>query len=188
MFLEQILFIYSSIMMNYTLINAPDDARLSFVRELYESAFPLEERRDWEQLLVMLVRVPEMKLEVITTADKIVGFIISWMFGEWCFIEHFAIDPVHRGLKYGEKVMYDFTQGGKVLLEVEPPDSTDAVRRIGFYERLGMNVLPLEYRQPCYRNAGVSYRLLLMSNVAKQDDTVLNSLIEQVVQQVYGLS
>lgn len=173
--------------MEYLQIKTTSDSYLPFLKDLYHSAFPENERRDWEKLLLMITTVPEMNLQIII-ADKPVGFIISWMFADWCFIEHFAIDPENRGKKYGEKVITDFMQKGRLLLEVEPPDSTDAVRRISFYERLGLYTLSMDYRQPCYRKAGVSYRLLLMSNETELAEDLLQPVIRQIQQQVYTLT
>lgn len=172
--------------MEYLQIKTNSDPHLPFIKELYHSAFPENERRDWAKLLDMITSVPEMKLELIQAAQPI-GFIISWRFADWCFIEHFAIDPNNRGKKYGEKVIQDFMENSKLLLEVEPPDSTDAVRRISFYERLGLSTLSFDYRQPCYRKPGVSYRLLLMSNLPEVPLEVLSALVKQVQQQVYTL-
>ena len=172
--------------MEYLHLQTTSDTHLPFVKELYHSAFPQNERRDWAQLLEMITSVPAMKLELIQ-AERPIGFIISWKFADWCFIEHFAIDSGNRGKKYGEKVIQDFMENHKLLLEVEPPDSTDAVRRISFYERLGLSTLSFDYRQPCYRNPGVSYRLLLMSNVPEVRPDVLGLLVKQVQQQVYTL-
>lgn len=171
--------------MQYLAIENINDPHLPFVHELYHSAFPLEERRDWTQLLKMIGEVPEMRFQVIKVEEKAIGFIISWIFEDWCFIEHFAIDPANRGRKYGERVMQDFMKARKLLLEVEPPSSGDAIRRIGFYERLGMNCLPFDYLQPSYRDRDVSYALVLMTNAKEREELYFSEIIRLVKKQVY---
>lgn len=173
--------------MEYLLIEDPTAPELSFVQELYLSAFPEEERRDWNKLAVMIGKVPEMRLELITDEGKAIGLIISWAILDWCFIEHFAIDPAKRGKRYGERVIKDFMQRGKVLLEVEPPVAEDAVRRVGFYERAGMNVLPFQYRHPSYRKAGVFFPMLLMSNIQENDIELFSPVIKLIELHVYKL-
>ena len=105
----------------------------------------------------MIGTVPEMSLQVILFEEKAIGFITSWMFEDWCFIEHLAIDPINRGKKYGERIMKDFMVNRKLLLEVEPPLSVDAIRRIGFYERLGLVCLPFDYLHPSYHDSHVPF-------------------------------
>jgi ribosomal protein S18 acetylase RimI-like enzyme len=172
--------------MEYLLIQDHTGPHLQFLQELYLSAFPVDERRDWEQLLDMIDNVPEMRLELITDEDKPIGFLISWIFSGYCYIEHFAVSRVNRGKKYGERVIKELMAKGKVLLEAEHPGSADAVRRIGFYERLGMHILPLNYNQPSYRETGKSYPMLLMGNIP-EDDEEIPLIISQIKQQVYLL-
>ncbi|QNK61806.1 GNAT family N-acetyltransferase [Pedobacter sp. PAMC26386] len=171
--------------MHYLSIENHKSSYLSFVEELYHSAFPLEERRNWEQLVKMIGTVPEMSFQVIIAEEKAIGFIISWTFEKWCFVEHLAIDPVNRGKKYGERVMKDFLVKGKLLLEVEPPLSVDSIRRVSFYERLGLVSLPFDYLQPSYHDSHVSHALVLMTNVAEREELYFNEIIRVVKKQVY---
>lgn len=174
--------------MNYLPVTNPDDLYLPFIEKLYDEAFPAEERRDWEQLLMMIGRTDDMFLQVITSRGNAVGFIIFWTFNDWCFIEHLAIDPQHRGMKYGESTMRHFMDKTKVLLEVEPPVSKDAIRRISFYERLGMALIPFVYSQPSYREAHVFYEMELMSNGPENDMEQFDAIIFIILQRVYGFS
>jgi GNAT superfamily N-acetyltransferase len=171
--------------MQYLSIENTKSPYLPFVQELYHSAFPLEERRNWEQLLKMIGTVPEMSFQVVLAEEKAIGFITSWIFEDWCFIEHLAIDPVNRGKKYGERIMKDFMSGSKLLLEVEPPLSVDAIRRIGFYERLGLVCLPFDYLHPSYHDSHVSHSLVLMTNVPESAEMYFSEIICRVKEQVY---
>jgi len=171
--------------MQYVSIENNKSPYLSFVEELYHAAFPREERRNWEQLLKMIGTVPEMSMQVILEEEKAIGFVTSWKFDDWCFIEHLAIDPVNRGKKFGERVMKDFMVSRKLLLEVEPPASVDAIRRIGFYERLGLVCLPFDYLHPSYHDSHVSHSLVLMTNVPEREELYFNEIIRSVKKQVY---
>ncbi|MBB5634227.1 GNAT superfamily N-acetyltransferase [Pedobacter cryoconitis] len=172
--------------MQYLSIENNQSPYLSFVEELYHSAFPLEERRNWEQLLKMIGTVPEMSFQVVLAEEKAIGFVISWKFDDWCFVEHLAVDPVNRGKKFGERIMKDFmTKNRKLLLEVEPPLSVDAVRRVGFYERLGLVCLPFDYLHPSYHDSHVSHSLVLMTNVPETGEIYFDEIILKVKRQVY---
>jgi len=171
--------------MQYVSIENNKSPYLPFVQELYHAAFPLEERRNWEQLTRMIGQVREMSLQVILDEENAVGFVTSWMFEDWCFIEHLAIDPVKRGMKYGERVMKDFMVNRKLLLEVEPPLSVDAKRRIGFYERLGLICLPFDYLHPSYHDSHISHSLVLMTNVPETAEMYFSEIICSIKKQVY---
>ncbi|HEY0177613.1 MAG TPA: GNAT family N-acetyltransferase [Pedobacter sp.] len=173
--------------MQYLTVTAIDAPFLPFIKKLYNETFPAEERRDWKQLLDMVGTVEEMQLQVITDKEEAIGFIIFWIFDDWCFIEHFAVSPDHRGMKYGEKIMKSMMGERKILLEVEPPSSAGAVRRIRFYERLGFVLLPFVYRQPSYREAGISYEMELMTNHPGNDRGQFDGIISKTLQRVYGI-
>ncbi|KIO75152.1 hypothetical protein TH53_22300 [Pedobacter lusitanus] len=171
--------------MQYISIENSDSPYLPFVQELYHSAFPVEERRSWENLLKMIGTVPEMSVQVVLAEEKAIGFTTTWIFDEWFFVEHLAIDPVNRGKKFGERIMKDLLVNRRLLLEVEPSSSVDAVRRIGFYERLGLVCLPFDYLHPSYHDSHVSHSLVLMTNVAERAEMYFNEIIRRVKKQVY---
>jgi ribosomal protein S18 acetylase RimI-like enzyme len=174
--------------MHYLPVTAIDSPHLPFIKKLYHDAFPQEERRDWKQLLSMIGTAGEMRVQVITDQDKLIGLIVFWVFDDWFFIEHLAVSPDQRGMKYGERIMSHFMDKMKVLLEVEPPSSADAIRRVRFYERLGLSLLPLVYRQPSYREAGVFYEMELMSNGAENEMGQFEEVLSAVLQKVYGFT
>lgn len=147
---------------------------LSFIKDLYEGAFPIEERREWTSLLSLLNH-PAMQLDLISEEERPIGFIIWWMIHDWLFIEHFAISSEIRGGGYGGSVMRHYLEmaNGKMLLEVEPPFTIDAERRISFYEKLGLTLLDVSYEQPSYVEKGVYYPMLLMGTAEQKDFTPL---------------
>lgn len=165
------------------------DARhpaVAMILQLYEEAFPVHERRTGAQLL-QLLNEPGMEMLAITNGEQYIGFAIVWKPGEWHYLEHFAIAKVHRSKKYGSAVIEKLIAyaGNRLVLEVEPPHDGIALRRIGFYERLGFAVSPFSYRQPPYRKGEDFVPMLLMSIPAFDNKAVFDSVVTQIQLDVY---
>ncbi len=169
-------------------LNLADESSstLSFVKALYESAFPIEERRAWKAVLLLL-KDPDMQLDLILEDNTPIGFLTWWQVDDWLFIEHFAIADHIRGGGHGSAVMRRYLEmsKGKMLLEVEPPLTVDAERRIHFYNRLGLVVIPSEYRQPSYVEASVDYPMLLMATRFELTEAEKAVIIRAVKLKVY---
>lgn len=151
--------------LSYLEIDDQEDEGLSFVKALYESAFPVQERREWTDLLSLIGREPEMRLEIVKDEEEPVAFVVWWQISDWMFIEHLAVSSTRRGKNYGSRIMdhYLALAQQRMLLEVEPPLTEEAQRRIRFYEKLGLNLLDYAYEQPSYNEKGVVYPMCLMS-------------------------
>ena len=149
---------------NYIKLTDESLPELSFIKELYEEAFPVEERRDWPSLLDLLNH-QDMQVDLLADVGRPVGFIIWWKIQDWRFIEHFAISSPVRGKGYGAEVMHYYLEifEGKLLLEVEPAVTRDAYRRISFYEKMGLSLIDIAYRQPSYIEKDLSYPMHLMT-------------------------
>lgn len=115
---------------------APD-----FMEQLYLDSFPPEERRQWSQILRMAAdRRHPLHLMLVTFSGSPVGLLTWWDFGDFRYVEHFAVSPEIRGHGIGQKAIEAFVRRGRstVVLEVEPEDTGEmARRRIGFYKRCG---------------------------------------------------
>lgn len=121
-----------------------------FIQQLYIQAFPETERRAWSTELDLL-STGSIKLLEILNNQQLVGFVFYWPLPSFYFIEHFAIDPATRGGGIGSIIMKELEQTlQSIVLEVEPPLTEDAIRRIKFYERLGYQTFPDIYHQPSY--------------------------------------
>jgi ribosomal protein S18 acetylase RimI-like enzyme len=167
-------------------VNKPDHPSLSFIQQLYETSFPLRERRDWNQVLSLLSNA-RMQLAVIEEAGRSIGFAIGWSISGWHFIEHLAIDPAQRGKQYGSRVMQQLIEHGQhhIILEVEPSHDDLARRRILFYERCGFHLVPFPYLQPPYR-AGeepVPMQLMSMPAITRVDE--LQNIAQAIKTTVY---
>jgi ribosomal protein S18 acetylase RimI-like enzyme len=177
---------FFSNMIKFKPVKTAEDPALVFVKELYHTAFPETERRKWEDLLGLLEKSTDMQMEVIFSNAAPVAFVTSWQFNEWCFIEHLAVTSEQRGKQIGKQIMQQMLMRGKVLLEVEPPETEDASRRIGFYQRLGLFVLPFEYLQPSYHEADKTYQMNLMTDSKEQEEGYYTEVIAAVKKHVYG--
>lgn len=176
--------------LNFLKITDRKDDRLSFVKALYQSAFPVQERREWPVLLAMISPQAEMQIELVTDHGHPVAFVIWWQIADWLFIEHLAVSSAERGKNYGSRIMNHYLDAakGNMLLEVEPPLSEEAQRRIFFYERLGLYLLDYIYEQPSYRERGVFYPMRLMSTHKDMlAEPVFNPLVESIKSKVYFL-
>lgn len=121
------------------------------IQDLYETSFPLNERRPWEQQQVLMAE-SSIHLLQLETNNVFVGFVFYWNLEYFTFIEHFAIVDTARGQGMGGMVMKHLA--GKypfIVLEAEPPETSEAARRrISFYKKLGFQLFPFAYRQPPY--------------------------------------
>lgn len=77
-------------------------------------------------------------------------------------------------------------QFGKMVLEVEPPVTEQAIRRIKFYERLGYQTFPDAYYQPAYHEGYPPLELRLMQKGLTPGETFL-SIKNQLYKYVYNL-
>ncbi|MEX6691098.1 GNAT family N-acetyltransferase [Danxiaibacter flavus] len=171
--------------MQWIRITDPEHLLLPFVRSLYESAFPVHERREWANFL-RTISFSGMQLSLLE--DELpVGFIITWQIQDFCYVEHFAISSSQRGKLYGGKVideLFDrFNQ--RIILEVEPEHDEDSRRRILFYERKGLQPVPFSYMQPPYRKGEDCYKMQLMSIPAITSYNEFESIASDIRATVY---
>ena len=139
-----------------------------FMEQLYLNSFPPEERRDWSQILRMTSdRHHPLHLMLITFSDKPAGLLTWWNFGDFRYVEHFAVNPEMRGNGIGKKAIEAFVRGSRsaVVLEVEPEATGEmARRRIGFYKRCGFTPhADYIYIQPPYGPGLAEVPLTLMT-------------------------
>ena len=140
-------------------------------RQLYERAFPADERRDFDLLL-----------DIFAKSD-------GW--DDFVYGEHFAVEEAMRGRKIGEQVLRHFIAltSKPVVIEVEPPVAGDITeKRVRFYERNG-GVLHAGYRyiQPPYSPDRHSLELNLMTFGAPVTEAILDKMVARIHREVYGV-
>lgn len=155
---------------------------------VYQESFPIEEQRPIEDIARLLIEDKRYAIYALLDAEKhFLGFITTWNFGEFIYIEHFALSPVFRSQGNGTKALTIFirSQSLPILLEVEPPVDETSQRRIRFYKRCGFTLYDYPYIQPPYTPQGCPVSLCLMGTF----DTAVISLAhvsEILYKEVYG--
>lgn len=169
-------------MIQLTPVTMADDA----IKDLYNEAFPLEERRPWP-LQEQLIATGRLQILRISSNAVFAGFVFYWQLPDFYFIEHFAIHPSTRGGGAGTQVMQLLEKQLQVIvLEVEPPVTEQAIRRIDFYERLGYQTFPDHYQQPPYYPQFPPLELRLMYKGLSPEITGFSKIKSQLYQYVYN--
>ena len=159
----------------------------SFVENLLESAFPKEECRDKKLQRECTDNNPKFKCNLIqTTYGQPIGVITRWDFGDFIYIEHFAIEQEERRHGYGSEALSKLLkmEGKRAILEVEMPyyPNDAAMKRIQFYKRLGFQLRRIPYKQPPYRKGDEWLPMKLMT-YGKLN--VTNRVINTIYHEVY---
>lgn len=156
------------------------------IKDLYEDAFPKEERRPWDQQL-LLITSGKLQLLRIVSNDTFAGFIFYWRLPGFSFIEHFAIQPGARGGGAGTQIMLLMeAELGGIVLEVEPPVTEQAIRRISFYERLGYKAFTASYYQPSYYPGHPPLELRLMQKGLTPGTADFQTIKDRLYKYVYN--
>lgn len=151
-------------------------AELLDIVEIYQEAFPFDERRTFESMSVALA-LPQVCFYRVFLQDTCIGMLHFWILSHVVYGEHFALTPTVRNRGYGKHLMRTILASVEkpFLVEVEPPENAVSERRIRFYEREGLAIVKKDYVQPPYRRFFPQVSLYLMSN---------ESLAPQVLKEV----
>ena len=123
----------------------------------------------------------------IANSPNPLGLLTTWHFEEFIYIEHFAIDPTLRSQGYGSEALKAFIHehGKPIVLEAEPPTDALSIRRIRFYERIGLTLYDFPYMQPAYTEDSHPVELRLMGTL--DTETTPLPLVSQILhREVYG--
>ncbi len=167
-------------------VTNPDKLNFEF-KQIYESSFPEDERREWSQLLDLLHN-KQFNLYEIYIQEKFIGFISVWDLMEFSFIEHFAITDTEQGKGYGTQALNRvlLMSSRPVILEVEEPFTEKARKRISFYERLNFSLNTGSYFQPPYSIGKSSVKMQLMSYPKKMETSDFEKIKAHIHDSVYG--
>lgn len=156
------------------------------VSELYIATFPQQERRELIEIYKLISEGEIFIYQIITNKNTIAGFCIFWIFDEFIFVEHLAVNPELRGFGIGEGTISVLKEQSKILiLETELPVDEISKRRIKFYERNGFKLLQREYFQPSYGKTKPEVELKIMCTKADIGDEKLDEYILQIRKKVY---
>ena len=114
------------------------------VRRLYETAFPEEEQIPWDELMVLVERMP-LDFTVYYEDDSLLGFTIVYPRKSFNWFWYFAVPEKLRGKGVGQKILSRLIDKYKEftnILDMESPEQVcenQAVRRRrhAFYLRNG---------------------------------------------------
>lgn len=157
------------------------------VFDLMIEAFPVDERRTFDEQKELLSN-PIFDIYVCKDEPnaEIKGFISVYRFDDFTFVEHFAVNPKYRNLGLGHEVLSNLTaRFGKLLLEVEVPQTEQAKRRICFYERNGFYLNDYPYIQPPISKGTNPIPLLLMTTGGKLSEVEYSKAKETLYRCVY---
>ena len=148
-----------------TLVPLAESGHPHFSKDLFESAFPDEERPPFGELKNRNANY-HFLVAVIEETNEPVGILAYWTFPKFVYVEHFAIDEELRGQGFGKAVFLNFLsqQTEQVLMEVELPHDEVSEHRIEFYASMGLYQNPQHYVQPSYQNSDEdALQMLIMS-------------------------
>jgi GNAT superfamily N-acetyltransferase len=173
--------------MNIELKRLTTGENLQILKDLYISAFPADERREFSELPELLFEDQCFIYKIDTENLGYTGFCICWDFGGFTFIEHFATTAENRGLGIGEKTLsvLKSKHAKTIILETEPPVDEITRRRVNFYMRNGFRMLHRNYVQPSYGSNKPEVDLKLMYWGEEPDSQQLDTMICIIKESVY---
>ena len=168
---------------------------LSSILHLYLEAFPRDERREWNTINDIIeffkLHSDRFNIIIVISDNQFAGFLFYWDFGTHIYVEHLAIVKQMRSRSLGSQLIrYAMTEiRPDILLEVEHPDSPQAIRRIEFYNRLGFSLhKDIPYIQPPYSPSQSPTPLILMTCGNIGIDTPCDEIITSLKRIVYNHS
>ncbi len=153
---------------------------------VFEESFPIDERRPYEAQKALLSR-DEFKILVYCEEGEIKGFISIYELDDIIFAEHFAIEKKYRNQGLGSIILGQL-QGmtdKEICLEVEPPDTDIAKRRISFYERNGFYYNDQHYTQPPLFEGQGEVELKLMTTKRTITEKEFENIRDIIYKEVY---
>lgn len=136
---------------------------------LYESAFPLHEKRTPEAKRAAL-QAANYQLQAWFDEAQFVGLIGVWQFAGYSYIEHLAVDDLLRGQGYGKRMLDQFLrQSPLTVLEIDPLTSETARKRLCFYHSLGFKINHYPHFHPSYHDSRADHELIVLSHPCQLD-------------------
>ena len=158
---------------------------------IMEESFPSDEYRPYEEQLALLEH-DAYRIYVLRDdgQSRIQAFLAVWEFADFAFIEHLAVAPACRNGGLGAQLLQHLTGRLKhpVCLEVEPPETELAARRIGFYRRNGFYLNPYPYQQPAISRGKHAIPLQIMTSGAPVSEETFRQIRTKLYREVYRVS
>lgn len=121
--------------------------------EIYEASFPLIEQRVMDHQITAFAS-EQYYFDCFLEKGEIVGIACYWLFEEYLYIEHYAINPALRSGGYGSRILRELIESTSriVILEIDEVVDETSTRRLQFYQRLGFHENPYHHPLPQYRD------------------------------------
>ena len=153
-------------------ITSSTDPRITRVPELYEEAYPIEERTETSRLLQMIEVCPLMTFNAIMDDDdEFAGMAVIWELGICRYLLYLAVLKEKRNKGLGAATLKSLKEESDlpIILEVELPSDALKQRRVRFCIRNGFHI---ETDNPFILNSSHTYEdcfLMLMSSAELPD-------------------
>ena len=171
-------------MINVHRITSKEDPLYPQVMALYAESFPLHEQR-LSASQCRILSHPEFHCTALLEDQQFAGLLFFWETDDFRYVEHFAISPALRGQNLGSRALPVLLDGQKpVILEIDPLTTEIAVRRKGFYERLGFCTTPYPHVHPPYCKDFEGHALLVLSYptaISEAEYQTFSTYLNQVV-------
>ena len=169
-----------------TFTNLADSDHSHFAQNLFEEAFPEQERPPFSTIRQR--DAGKFHFLVAENGSQPVGILTYWTFDDLVYVEHFAIDEDLRNQGLGKAVFLNFLsqQQEQVVLEVELPNTEEADHRVEFYASMGFFQNPQPYVQPSYHNDSRTVPMIIMSKYELDDDE-FSEIRTLLYREVYGV-
>lgn len=174
--------------MNFKKIKNINSGEFKKVWEIYEYSFPEVEKRTLnEQKKVM--KNKNYSFFAVYNGDNLVGFIAVWAFEDLRLFEHLAIREDLRCRGLGTQLIKEFISenNGKVVVELEKPETEMARRRIEWYKRMKFHLNEHNYIQPAYSRDKKPLQMILTSYPKEIDEKEFIEIRKALHCKVYNL-
>lgn len=177
--------------MTFKTITTADKETYPFAEQLFIEAFPANERRDLPQQRFNVDHEPRFSCNLLIQEDKAIGILTIWNLGCFLYIEHFAISPSERNKGYGHQALDLLKRQSNlvkkpIVLEVERPTDSTAIRRIQFYERSGFTMDEHDYIQPPYREGDEPFPMRIMTYGRNEEALSYEYIATTIHKEIYG--
>lgn len=149
--------------MEYLQIEESNRSEWEKIWDLYESSFPLAERRKKED---HIRACSDSRFFPISAWEngELIGLLFYWEWDSYRYLEYLAVNPKFRGQGFGSEILRRLRNSEHtIILEIDPLNNELSVRRLQFYERAGFTLTPYRFIHLPYRLEAKPQELLILS-------------------------
>ena len=159
------------------------------VYRIMDRSFPPSEHKTYEGQLAQLSEPGYRLYGLETEAGEITAFAAIREFENFVVLEHLAVDPDHRNGGQGAEIVTHLLEmvHTPICVEVEVPDTEDAVRRIRFYERLGFFLNPYDYLLPHRSGGGDPTPMKIMTSLRYASEEEFSEIRDRIYTDIYHM-